>query len=423
MGGGGDQLRAAAAGASTSSDRRQTGAKLTLSLTPVLCDQLEAPGALERCVAFLDEIRAGVAPTRHRRVCSAPATHSAVAELERSAAEYASAAEALDRLDEQRRTRAGARPARDLDLLGHPRDPAAAGARRVDRPAGAGRHRLAPSPVRRVGRRLLAARVRPRALAQRPAARGGHPRHCVEFTGLLGLGDRAKPAPTQATRRTDAVADRPHDRRPHVGRERLSVAARLQQPITGARLRDHHLRANDGSRLRPRARPASGRGTTPANSSPWSSSALPTAGSASARSTPSFWATGGMRGRSGCEAVLAEAERQQLTADRPWTQEAIARHAAARSGPTIDRACRTAGVRAATFAPGVRRPSPTSPGRPARAEFNTFVHGRRRTVTQGAPRTDGAPSPVTGRFSPTTTGPATTRGSVPAGTLPSLPVH
>src|ERR1700749_4434524 len=31
----------------------QTKAKLTLSLTPVLCDQLEAPGALERCIEFL----------------------------------------------------------------------------------------------------------------------------------------------------------------------------------------------------------------------------------------------------------------------------------------------------------------------------------------------------------------------------------
>ena len=31
--------------------------KVTLSLTPVLCDQLEAPGALARCLAFLREIR------------------------------------------------------------------------------------------------------------------------------------------------------------------------------------------------------------------------------------------------------------------------------------------------------------------------------------------------------------------------------
>ena len=31
--------------------------KVTLSITPVLADQLEAPGALERCLTFLREIR------------------------------------------------------------------------------------------------------------------------------------------------------------------------------------------------------------------------------------------------------------------------------------------------------------------------------------------------------------------------------
>jgi 1,4-alpha-glucan branching enzyme len=33
------------------------GAPVTLSLTPVLCDQLEAPGALDRCLAFLRGVR------------------------------------------------------------------------------------------------------------------------------------------------------------------------------------------------------------------------------------------------------------------------------------------------------------------------------------------------------------------------------
>ena len=33
------------------------GAPLTLSLTPVLCDQLEAPGIAERFVAFVGEVR------------------------------------------------------------------------------------------------------------------------------------------------------------------------------------------------------------------------------------------------------------------------------------------------------------------------------------------------------------------------------
>ena len=66
--------------------------RVTLSLTPVLCDQLEAPGALERCLAFLREIR----PASHRLdIDTADAPVAAV--LERSAAAYAAAADALER--------------------------------------------------------------------------------------------------------------------------------------------------------------------------------------------------------------------------------------------------------------------------------------------------------------------------------------
>src|SRR6476659_7217936 len=35
----------------------EDGAPYTLSLTPVLCDQLAAPDALERCAAFLRDVR------------------------------------------------------------------------------------------------------------------------------------------------------------------------------------------------------------------------------------------------------------------------------------------------------------------------------------------------------------------------------
>ena len=38
-------------------DVLRTGAPVTLSLTPVLCDQLEAPGALDRCRDFLRDVR------------------------------------------------------------------------------------------------------------------------------------------------------------------------------------------------------------------------------------------------------------------------------------------------------------------------------------------------------------------------------
>jgi 1,4-alpha-glucan branching enzyme len=69
-------------------------APLTLSLTPVLCDQLEAPGALERCLGFLSEIR----PESHRLdigIFRDAGEEHLAAELERSAAEYARAAERL----------------------------------------------------------------------------------------------------------------------------------------------------------------------------------------------------------------------------------------------------------------------------------------------------------------------------------------
>ena len=69
-------------------------APITLSLTPVLCDQLEAPGAIDRCLTFLTEIR----PESHRRDIEGFGREGETrfaAELERSAAEYAAAAERL----------------------------------------------------------------------------------------------------------------------------------------------------------------------------------------------------------------------------------------------------------------------------------------------------------------------------------------
>jgi 1,4-alpha-glucan branching enzyme len=67
--------------------------RITLSMTPVLCDQLEAPGALERCLAFLREIR----PESHRLDIEAEDDPAVAGALEDSAAAYAAAADALDR--------------------------------------------------------------------------------------------------------------------------------------------------------------------------------------------------------------------------------------------------------------------------------------------------------------------------------------
>jgi 1,4-alpha-glucan branching enzyme len=59
----------------------------------VLCDQLEAPGALDRCLAFLRDLR----PESHRLDIEAEDDPAVAAALERSAAQYAAAADALER--------------------------------------------------------------------------------------------------------------------------------------------------------------------------------------------------------------------------------------------------------------------------------------------------------------------------------------
>lgn len=76
-------------------DLLDDGAALTLSLTPVLCDQLEAPGALERCATFLRDVR----PASHALDVEAfsSAGHSAeAAEIERAAGQYRHALSQLE---------------------------------------------------------------------------------------------------------------------------------------------------------------------------------------------------------------------------------------------------------------------------------------------------------------------------------------
>jgi 1,4-alpha-glucan branching enzyme len=72
-------------------------APLTLSLTPVLADQLERPDAMDRCLTFLTEIRS---ETHRRDVAQLrrAGQDELAAELERSAAEYARAARRMQAL-------------------------------------------------------------------------------------------------------------------------------------------------------------------------------------------------------------------------------------------------------------------------------------------------------------------------------------
>ena len=88
--------------------------RVTLSVTPVLGDQLEAPGALDRCLAFLREIRPALARARPRRRPT-PAEAAALRALRRGLRAGGGRARAGD-------LRRAARPPRDLDLR-RPRTP------------------------------------------------------------------------------------------------------------------------------------------------------------------------------------------------------------------------------------------------------------------------------------------------------------
>jgi 1,4-alpha-glucan branching enzyme len=75
-------------------DLLDEGAPLTLSLTPVLCDQLEAPGLLERFAAFVENVRSGT----HRQDAAglrAGGFEELAREVERAGGDYTAALENL----------------------------------------------------------------------------------------------------------------------------------------------------------------------------------------------------------------------------------------------------------------------------------------------------------------------------------------
>ena len=71
-------------------DLLDDGAPLTLSLTPVLADQLEADGIGERFLAFLRDVRA-VTHARDIAGCRESGADELIAELEKSAGDYRAA--------------------------------------------------------------------------------------------------------------------------------------------------------------------------------------------------------------------------------------------------------------------------------------------------------------------------------------------
>ena len=270
----------------------ERGAPLTLSLTPVLCDQLEAPGALDRCRAFLRDVR----PASHRldaEAARAGGDEAVAREIERAAGDYARALDALP-----------------SDLLGALRPYAAW--------TSAATHAVLPMLATDAAVRL---QVRTGVAAHRArfgAWRGGFwlpecgyapwldplleeagvHAVCVDLTDVLGRGDPRHLRPL-ATEGGPLLV--PIDRAtvelvwsdggyPAARRlPRLPPPHRARPPPVGERRRGLRPGARRGARAGGRA-PTSSRG---------SASASPAAGSPSARSTPSCSATGGTRGPRG----------------------------------------------------------------------------------------------------------------------------
>jgi 1,4-alpha-glucan branching enzyme len=79
-------------------DLLDSGAPLTLSLTPVLCDQLEAPEVIDRFETFVREVRHGT-HEQDAEGMRAGGHDVLAAELDRSWGDYVSALEALERRD------------------------------------------------------------------------------------------------------------------------------------------------------------------------------------------------------------------------------------------------------------------------------------------------------------------------------------
>ncbi|HEY4996804.1 MAG TPA: 1,4-alpha-glucan branching protein domain-containing protein, partial [Solirubrobacteraceae bacterium] len=77
-------------------DLLDTGAPLTLSLTPVLCDQLEAPGIAERFERFVSEVRRGT-HAQDAAGLRAGAHEELAVEIDRSWGDYAAALDAFKR--------------------------------------------------------------------------------------------------------------------------------------------------------------------------------------------------------------------------------------------------------------------------------------------------------------------------------------
>ena len=340
---------------------RRAARRVTLSLTPVLADQLEAPGVAERflrvparaCGRATHALDVEAATReRPRRLARRARARRRRLRARRRAPASAAAATCSAR---SRRTRAWTAAATHavLPLLATDAGVRLQLADRASRRTGRARRRA-------WARRLLAAGVRARAVAG-PAARGGR---------------RAR-----HLRRPDR---RPRPRRRPPLRPLRTPAGPLLVPIDRAAIElvwsdggyPSHARlprlppparrttttpwANDGARLRPGARRGAGaRATRPTSSRASRARVARRRARASARWTPSCSATGGTRGRlAGGGARRGRARRPRRSCRSTTRSPTIDAGAAARRRAAASRP----GARRATCRRGRARRSPTSPG-------------------------------------------------------------
>ena len=252
-------------------------APVTLSLTPVLCDQLEAPGRSSAACAFLREIR----PESHRRdISPLPARRASAAGRPSSSARRPSTRPPP--------TAGGSLPggllgalgrARQLDLVGDPRGAAAARHRQR-----ASRCRCRPgvaSHRRRFGEWAGGFWLPECAYApwlDSLLEEAGVRATCVELTGVVRARRRPPPAAARHRRRTGAVADRPRRRWRSCGARAATRRAPPTATTTAAPPMTTALWRNDGEPYDPDAARALGSRARPRLRRAGASSAWRTAG-------------------------------------------------------------------------------------------------------------------------------------------------
>lgn len=223
-----------------------TRTHLTLSLTPVLCDQLESAGALERCLTFLRTIR----PESHRLDLEALAgagERAAAAALERSALDYAHAADRLEQLQQEESGLLAALGAHAAwtSAATHPILPLLALRETIDLQLRVG----IDSHRRRLDGWTGGLWLPECGYAwwiNAPLAEAGVHRTCVELTGIFGLGDQRNLHPHRLERGPALIA---------LDRATIDLIWGAQGYPSRPAYRDHHRHtphdhhvwANDGS--------------------------------------------------------------------------------------------------------------------------------------------------------------------------------